>query len=152
MGLFIEDLLNFGNLIDAELEIRLTPEELKKAYPGMNFDIKDGILRLLTKKKVLFLSKDQEIRLSDVDGTVRKDRETSKQWAFFKILSKDGIEQLLKLEGFSKEGEYLGIDVMLAVVLTDTYEKIPKQFREKLLISRYKIGKDYLSVFFRFEK
>ncbi len=152
MGIFIEDLLNFGNLIDAELEIRLTGEELGKAYPNLNFDIRDGILRILTRRKVLFMSKSQEIRLSDVDCIVRKDRETSRQWAFFKILSRDGLEQVQKLEGFSREGEYLGIDVMKAVVLTDTYEKIPRQFRDKLLISRCKIGRDYLSVFFRFEK
>ncbi|MEJ7553151.1 MAG: hypothetical protein WKI48_00200, partial [Aquificaceae bacterium] len=67
MGIFIEDLLNFGNLIDAELEIRLTGEELGKAYPNLNFDIRDGILRILTRKKVLFMSKSQEIRLSDAD-------------------------------------------------------------------------------------
>ncbi len=152
MGIFIEDLLNFGNLIDAELEIKLTKEDLSRAYPGLNFDIRDGILRILTRKKVLFINKTQELRLSDTDGTVRKDREASRQWVFLKMLSKDGLEQIQGLEGFSKEGDYLGIDVMKAVVLTDTYEKVPKQFRDKLLISRYKIGKDYLSVFFRFEK
>ncbi len=152
MGIFIEDLLNFGNLIDAELEIKLTKEDLSRAYPGLNFDIRDGILRILTRKKVLFINRTQELRLSDTDGTVRKDREASRQWVFLKMLSKDGLEQIQGLEGFSKEGDYLGIDVMKAVVLTDTYEKVPKQFRDKLLISRYKIGKDYLSVFFRFEK
>ncbi len=152
MGIFVEDLLNFGNLIDAELEIRLTVEELGRAYPNVDFEIRDGVLKVLRKKKVLFLSKTQEIRLSDTDGMVRKDRETSRQWVFFKMLSKTGLEDTEKLEGFSQEGEYLGLDVMPAVALTDSYEKIPKQFKEKLLISRYKIGKDYLSVFFRFEK
>ncbi len=152
MGIFIEDLLNFGNLIDAELEIKLSAEELSKAYSGFEFDIRDGILKILKRKKVLFFNKTQEVRLSEVDRKVKKDRETSRQWVFFKVLSKDVIEDLQKLEVFSWDGEYLGLDVMPAVVLTETYEKIPKQFREKLLINRYKIGKDYLSVFFKFEK
>lgn len=152
MGIFIEDLLNFGNLIDAELEIRLTAEELRKAFHGIDFEIKDGILRIFWKKKVLLFSKTQEIRLSDADSKVKKDRETLRQWAFFKVLSRDGLENIRDLDGFTVEGEYLGIDMMRAVVLTDTYEKIPKQFRDKLLISRYKIGKDYISVFFKFEK
>ncbi|MFN3264100.1 MAG: hypothetical protein ACK42C_04295 [Aquificaceae bacterium] len=152
MGIFIEDLLNFGNLIDAELEIRLTPEELRRAYPGIDFEIGDGIFRIIRKKKVLFLSKTQEIRLSDADGRVRKDRENSKQWALFRLLSRDGLEDIKGLSGFMLEGEYLGMDMMPAVVLTDTYEKIPKQFRDKLLINRYKIGRDYISVFFKFEK
>ncbi|OIF87283.1 hypothetical protein A7N06_20570, partial [Acinetobacter baumannii] len=111
-----------------------------------------GILKILKRKKVLFFNKTQEVRLSEVDRKVKKDRETSRQWVFFKVLSKDVIEDLQKLEVFSWDGEYLGLDVMPAVVLTETYERIPKQFREKLLINRYKIGKDYLSVFFKFEK
>ncbi len=152
MGIFIEDLLNFGNLIDAELEIKLSAEELSRAYACIEFDIKEGIVKVLKKRKLLFFNKTQEIRLSEADGKVKKDRETSRQLAFFKVLSRYGIQDLKNMEGFSWDGEYLGLDVMPAVVLTETYEKIPKQFREKLLISRYKIGKDHLSVFFKFEK
>ena len=44
------------------------------------------------------------------------------------------------------------MDLMPAVSLTEIYEKIPKQFREKLVINRYKLGKEYLSAFFKFEK
>ncbi|MCS6997999.1 MAG: hypothetical protein N2648_02670 [Aquificaceae bacterium] len=151
MGIFIEDLLNFGNLIDAELEFKLSPEELKKAYPSVDFDIREGILRLLVKKKVLLWEKRVEVRLSE-DGEVFKDREGSGQWVFFKVLSKGGLEEVLKLQGFKSEGEKLGVDIMPAVSITDTYLKIPKQFREKLLINRYRLGKDHLLLYFRFEK
>ena len=83
---------------------------------------------------------------------VRKDRENMRQWAFFRVLSREGLEEVLKLPGFTMEEEYLGMDLMPAVSLTEIYEKIPKQFREKLVINRYKLGKEYLSAFFKFEK
>lgn len=152
MGIFIEDLLNFGNLIDAEIEIRLSPEDLKRAYASLDFDIKDGVLRVVSRKKVLFFNKSYELRLSEVGDKVRKDRENMRQWAFFRVLSREGLEEVLKLPGFTMEEEYLGIDLMPAVSLTETYEKIPRQFREKLVINRYKLGRDYLSAFFKFEK
>ncbi len=149
MGLFIEDLLNFGNLIDAEIEIKLSPVELKKVYPIFDFDIRDGILSIKVKKKILFLEKTKEVRLSCMDIVVKK--EGNKQWIFLKRLSQEDFEELLK-ESFLLEGERLGIDVMPAVVHTETYQKIPKQFKDKLLINRCKIGIEYLSVFFKFEK
>ncbi len=152
MGIFIEDLLHFGNLIDKEIEVRLTSEELRRAYPDLDFRIEEGILKILLKKRFLFFNRSYEIRLSEVYGKVRKDRESLKQWAFFKVISKDGIHEVLKLPGFTMEDEYLGMDVMPAVSLTEVYERIPKQFKEKLLINRYKIGKDHMSVFFKFEK
>lgn len=152
MGIFVEDLLNFGNLIDAEIEIRLSPSDLKRAYINLDFDIRDGVLRVISREKVLFLNRSYELRLSEIGDKVRKDREDLKQWAFFKILSKGGLEKVLKLPGFMVEDEYLGMDLMPAVSLTETYEKIPRQFREKLVINRYRFGKDYLSAFFKFEK
>ncbi|MFN3471432.1 MAG: hypothetical protein ACK4ZR_02340 [Aquificaceae bacterium] len=148
MGLFIEDLLNFGNLIDAEIEIRLSPSELKKAYPNFDFEIRDGILSIKLKKKVLFLERVKEVRLSGTDPTVRKEGE--RQWIFLIRLSQV-FEELLR-DGFLLEGERLGIDIMPAVVHTETYQKIPKQFRDKLLINRCRVGKEDLSVFFKFEK
>ncbi|MFN4320059.1 MAG: hypothetical protein ACK4FY_06300 [Aquificaceae bacterium] len=148
MGLFIEDLLNFGNLIDAEIEIRLSPLELKKAYPSLDFDIRDGVLGIKLKKKVLFFEKIKEIRLSGVDPTVKK--EGQRQWIFLKRLSRV-FEELLSY-GLLLEGERVGIDIMPAVVHTQTYQKIPKQFRDKLLINRCKIAKEDISVFFKFEK
>ncbi len=151
MGILIEDLLNFGNLIDAELEIKLSPEELERAYEGLEFRLEEGFISVLYKKKGLLFSKRQEVRLSE-GSRVKKDRDGGRQLIFFKVLSRKGIEELLQRDGFVLEGEELGLDVMPAVVLTETYARIPKQFRDKLLISRYKIGRTSLSVFFRFEK
>lgn len=149
MGVFIEDLLNFGNLIDTEIEIKLSPQELKKANPSLDFSFQDSILKVFIKKKVLLWNKSLEVRLLE-GGAVKKDG--SKQWVFFKTLSKAGLEELTKMPDFRAEGEYLGMDVMPVVALTETYEKIPKQFRERLLINRYRIGKNTLSVYFKFEK
>lgn len=152
MGILIEDLLNFGNLIDKEVEVKLGTQELKRAYPELDFEINDCLLKILKRKRSLLFWKTKEIRLSDTGGSVRKDRENSGQWIFFRVLSKDGLEDVLNVKGFVLEGDLLGMDVMPAVSLTELYEKIPRQFRERLLISRYRIGKDALHVFFRFEK
>ncbi|MCS7278301.1 MAG: hypothetical protein NZ531_05615, partial [Aquificaceae bacterium] len=152
MGIFIEDLLNFGNLIDAELEFKLRPSDIKRAYNSLDFEIKDSLLIIIVRKKVLFLNKSTEVRLSEGDATTKKERESQRQWVFFKILSRNGLQEVLKTPGFKLEGEKLGMDVMPIVILTETYEKIPKQFKDKLLINRYRIGKDSLSVFFKFEK
>ncbi|MCS7171634.1 MAG: hypothetical protein NZ851_04890 [Aquificaceae bacterium] len=151
MGIFIEDLLNFGNLIDAELEVKLGPSELRRAYTELDFEIGEGVLRVIKKRKMFFLNRDLELRLSE-GGGVKKDRENLEHWAFFRVLSKGGLQEILKLPGFRAEGEHVGMEVMKAVSLTDTYQRIPKQFRERLIINRYKIGKDHLSVFFKFEK
>ncbi|MCS6875234.1 MAG: hypothetical protein RMK35_00115 [Aquificaceae bacterium] len=151
MGVFIEDLMNFGNLIDTELEIKLSAQELATAYPELDFEIKEGILRIFINRRVLFWNRKVEVRLSE-GGGVKKDRENQSQWVFFKVLSKAGLEDILKLDAFRLDGEYVGMEVMKAVSLTESYRKIPRQFLEKLLINRYKMGKDSLSVFFRFEK
>lgn len=151
MGVFIEDLLHFGNLIDKEIQIELSPAQLEEAYKGYRFEIEGGLLKIATAKRVLFWNRLLEVRLSE-GGGVRKERETLRQWVFLKVLSRSGLQELLKCESFRLEGEHLAMEVMPAVVLTETYERIPKQFREKLLISRYKIGKDRLSLFFKFEK
>lgn len=152
MGIFIEDLLNFGNLIDTEIEIRLSPDQFKSSYPYLDFYISDGILGIILKRRVFLFNKTYEIRLSDVNSRVRKDRENQKQWVFLKLLSKSGLEDLIKWEGFVVENEYLGIDITPAVIRTETYEKIPKQFRERMIITKCRLGKDYLSTFFKFEK
>lgn len=152
MGIFIEDLLNFGNLIDAELEIKLYPEHLGQAYAPLHFELEDGILRLIISKKVLFFNKRDELRLAEADGKTKKERENQQQWIFMKLLSKKGLEEFLKLPFFTVEDEQLGMDVMPAVYLTQTYQRVPKQFKDRLLISRYRIGRDCISVFFKFEK
>lgn len=54
MGIFVEDLLNFGNLIDAELEIRLTVEELGRAYPNVDFEIRDELIKCFARKRCCF--------------------------------------------------------------------------------------------------
>jgi hypothetical protein len=152
MGLFIEDLLNFGNLIDAELEIDIKPELLETVYSGLNFIPEAGILRISGRKKALLFNRSYEVKIAEESYRVKKDRESGKQWVFFRVLSKGGLDELLKKDGFLKEEEYLGMDVMPALVLTDLYKKVPNQFKDKLVINRYKLNKEGLKAFFKFEK
>lgn len=152
MGLFIEDLLNLGNLIDAELEIELSPEILRKAYTDLEFEIKDGLMLIKGKKKGFIFSKSYEVRLAEDTNRVKKDRDTGRQYAGLRLLTRSGLEELLKKEGFYSEGEWLFFDLMPAVVHTETYQKVPKQFKDRLLINRYRLSKDLLKAFFKFEK
>jgi len=152
MGLFIEDLLNLGNLIDAELEIELSSQILKKAYTELEFEINDGLMTVRGKKKGLILKKTYEVRLAEETNKVKKDKETGRQYAGFRLLTRSGLEELLKREGFYLEGDWLFFDLMPAVVLTETYQKVPKQFKDRLLINRYRLGKGVLKAFFKFEK
>ncbi len=117
MGLFIEDLLNLGNLIDAELEIELMSQILKKAYPELEFEINDGFVTVKGKKKGLILKKTYEVRLAEETNKVKKDKETGRQYAGFRLLTRSGLEELLKREGFYLEGDWLFFDLMPAVVL-----------------------------------
>ncbi|ADO46000.1 conserved hypothetical protein [Hydrogenobacter thermophilus TK-6] len=152
MGLFVEDLLNFGNLMDAEIEIKLTEDILKKAYPNLTFELGDGLLRIYVERRGLIFKKRHELRLLEDARNVKSNRDEGRRYIFMKALVKDIPEDMLKGEEFLKDGEYLGMDVWPCVKLTEVYDKIPRQFKERLTITRYKVKKDGLSVFLRVEK
>ncbi|MGC8852660.1 MAG: hypothetical protein ACP5P0_03535 [Hydrogenobacter sp.] len=148
MGLFVEDLLNFGNLIDAEIEVYLTQDILKSAYPNLNFELEDGLLKIQMETKGFLFKKKREIRLSENTNSVKNDRNTGRRYILMRALTKD----LPKDDIFLVDGELFGIDVWPAVKLTEVYERVPKQFKERLAISRYKIKKDGIKLFLRVEK
>jgi len=151
MGLFIEDLLNLGNLMDAELEIKLSKEHLNSAYPGLSFELNDGLLILYLEKKGLIFKKKKEIRLAEESTKVKNDKERGKRYILLKPLTQN-LKDLQDREEFTLEGDFLGFDVWEAVKLTETYQKIPRQFKDLIFATRYKIRKDALSVFFKVEK
>ncbi|MEZ0360969.1 MAG: hypothetical protein ABWK04_03590 [Hydrogenobacter sp.] len=152
MGLFIEDLINFGNLMDAEIEVRLPENVLKNAYPDITFELKDGLLKMYYEKRGLFFKRKGELRLSEDSRMVSNDRDTGKRYIFMKPLTKDIPEVILKKGEFLSDGEFLGMDVWPAIKLTEVYEKIPRQFKDRLVVARYKLKKDGISVFLKVEK
>lgn len=152
MGLFIEDLLNFGNLMDAEIDIQLQKDLLKSAYPKLNFELDDGLLKIQMETKGMLFKRKKEIRLSENTDSVKNDRDTGRRYILMKALTKDLPEELTKDEVFLIDGELFGMDIWPAVKLTEVYEKIPKQFKERLTLTRYKLKKDGIRIFLRVEK
>jgi len=149
MGIFIEDLLNFGNLIDSEFEVEVLPEHFRKTFPSYEFIPEEGILKIKGKKKVLFFTKGFEFRGAEDSRrvfTVRED-ELRDLGIYLKILSSEGLDELTKDSRIKREGEYVKLSLYDAFKETETYKKIPKQFRDKINLSRYKLKKGKVSLF-----
>ncbi|WP_461829774.1 hypothetical protein [Aquifex sp.] len=149
MGIFIEDLLNFGNLIDTEVEVPLKPEDFRRVFPDLSFEFSESILKIKGKKKVLFFNKGFEFRGREESDKVFNERtdELKDFGIFVKVVSSDGIDVLEKDSHFKKEGEYLRMSLLDVLKATETYQKIPKQFRDKLELVKYRIKEGALSIF-----
>ncbi len=149
MGIFIEDLLNFGNLIDTEVEIPLKVEDLNGFFSELKFEFTEGILKIKGRKKVLFFNKGFEFRGREEGNKVFNERgdELKDFGIFVKILSSDGVEVLEREKHFRREGEYLKISLLDVLKKTEIYQKIPRQFRDKLELVKYKIKPEGISLF-----
>ncbi len=149
MGIFKEDLINLGNLIDTEVEVKLYPEDFRRVFPDLEFEFTDGLLKIRGKKKTLIFSRTFEFRGREDPGAVRtvKDHETKDLIVEVHVVSKDGIDKLSETGKFSYEGDRIGISVLPVLKETEVYSKIPDTFRERLKITRYRIRDGYMSVF-----
>ncbi|NPA42261.1 MAG: hypothetical protein GXO18_08320 [Aquificae bacterium] len=149
MGIFKEDLINFGNLIDTEVEVKLSPRDFSRVFENLEFEFSDRLMKIRGEKKVLFLKKRFELRLGQDEQKVYNVREfkTEDMGIYLKIMSKDGLEEVLKREGISREGEYLKMSVFEVLKRSKIYGDIPDAFKERLVLNRYKIGNGYLSIY-----
>ena len=150
MGIFIEDLLNFGNLIDTEVEVPIKPEDFKKVFQNLNFEFQEGIFKIKGKKKVLLFNKSFEFRGKEEPSKVfniRENDELKDFGIYLKILSEEGIEELTKDKHFSREGEYLKLSLLDVLKKTEVYQKIPRQFRDKIHLVKYKVKNGQLSIY-----
>lgn len=148
MGIFKEDLINFGNLIDTEVEVGLIEEDFMKVFGGLKFEFGDSLIKIKGKKKGFFLKRGFEFRGAQEEGRVynEKDYETTGMGIYLRIISPEGLDVLEKV-GMVKEGEYLKMDVFEALKGSDIYREIPDAFRNRLLLKRYRVGKGRLSLF-----
>ena len=148
MGIFKEDLINLGNLIDTEVEVKLTPEDFKKVFPDLEFEFTEGLAKIRGKKKGLFFKKSFEFRGAQDEQNVYNDREfeTLDMGVYLKIISPKGIEELEK-RGMKREGEHLKLGVFEVLKRSDIYKDIPDAFKERLVIKRYRIKEGTLSIF-----
>ncbi|AAC06954.1 hypothetical protein [Aquifex aeolicus] len=150
MGIFIEDLLHFGNLIDNEVEVPLKPEDFKRAYPDFEFTFEDGVVKIRGKKRVFLFNRSFEFRGKEEPNKVyneKKGDEVTDFGVYLKILSSEGLDVLTKNEHFSREGDYLKMSALEPFKASEVYQKVPKQFRSKLSITKYKVKNGEFSIF-----
>ncbi|GAB6065754.1 hypothetical protein JCM9492_08460 [Aquifex pyrophilus] len=150
MGIFIEDLLHFGNLIDNEVEVEIEKEAFKKTFPSLDFEFDEGVVKIKGKKRFLIFPKKFEFRGREESNKVFNEREGDELKDFgvyLKMLSPDGLEELTKDKHFKKEGEYLKLSILDVFKNTEIYQKVPKQFRDKLEITKYKVKRGKFSIF-----
>ena len=148
MGIFKEDLINFGNLIDTEVEVKLTPQDFKKVFPDLDFEFTEGLAKIKGKKKGLLFKRGFEFRGAQDEQRVYNEREfeTLDMGVYLKIISPQGIEELEK-RGMKREGEHLKLSVFEVLKKSDTYKDIPDAFKERLIVKRYRIREGALSIF-----
>ncbi len=121
MGIFVEDLLHFGNLMDREIPIDISPEDLKPLFgEDKRISIIESGIRV-SKEERGFLFKKNKEKIMNIKGPadglsirveiIRDD--------FDKMA---GVKEDIKLEAIIRSKE--------------TFKKIPEKIRDRLFISR----------------
>ncbi len=149
MGIFKEDLINFGNLINTEVEIKLSPEDFKRVFPSLDFEFTDSLVKIRGKRKGLLFKRGFEFRGAQDEERVYNVREfeTLDMGILLRILSPSGVEELEKEKRIEREGEHLKLSVFDVLKGSHVYRDIPDAFKGKLIIKRYKVRDGFLSIF-----
>jgi hypothetical protein len=151
MGIFSEDLINLGNLIDTEIEVKVPKELLNETFKGLNFEVLDGLLRVGFKKKGFIFSKDVQVPLKE-DAQSVKNEQPDIRAIGLTVMTEKGLEELLQKGPFKREGEHVFFNLWEAITKTEEYAKVPKQFKNRLLINRYKLKQGYIQLWVRVSK
>ncbi len=149
MGLFIEDLINFGNLVDTEVEVKLSPEDFKRVFPEYEFSFEDRLVKIRGVKKVFFLKRGFEFRGAQESDRVfnRKDFNVDDFGVYLRMLSKEGVDELIRDDRFAVEDGFLRWSLIGVFRATEVFKKIPERFKDRILIRRYRVRKDTFSIY-----
>ncbi len=150
MGIFSEDLINLGNLIDAEFEVKVPQELLSKTFEGLKFEVLDNLLRVGFKKKGLLFLREVQIPLREDSQRVKNTPEVKA--IGLGVMTQKDLEELLQKGPFQREGEYVFFNLWEAITKTEEYAKVPKQFKDRILINRYKLKQGYVQLWVRVSK
>jgi len=151
MGIFSEDLINLGNLIDAEIEVKIPKELLNETFKGLNFEVLDGLLRVGFKKKGFIFLKDMQVPLKEDAQSVKNDQSDIRAIGL-RVMTERGLEELLQKGPFQREGGHIFLNLWEALTKTGEYARVPKQFKNRLLINRYKLKQGYIQLWVRVSK
>jgi len=148
MGIFKEDLLNFRNLIDSEIEIKLRSTDFERAFPGLRFQLSSGLLKITGRRKAL-LRRRFEFRAREEERGVFGSAGEGDMGILLRVVDPSGSEELGKRKGMSFEGDTLRLSISDLLRETETYRRIPDVFRNRLKPVRYRIGKGCVTLYLR---
>jgi len=150
MGIFSEDLINLGNLIDVEFEIKVPAQLLSQTLKGLYVELSEGLMRVGFEKKGFILSKKVQTLLKEDPQAVKN---TSLERSIGLLVGTDrNLKEVLEKGGLSLEGDHVFINLLDAIKQTQEYSKVPKQFKERIILSRYKLKDGFVQLWAKVSK
>ncbi|MGC9143809.1 hypothetical protein [Hydrogenobaculum sp.] len=140
MGIFAEDLINFGNLMEATIDFPINQKELENILNVPVF-LAPHVMDVVVKKKFLAFSKDYKVRLKEGEYFIN-DRKAGKRAVGFDMLLEKDVELLPSVFEVIEGRPYLNFWPYIKA--SELYTKVPNQFKERVIIKDYEIKKDVL--------
>jgi len=137
MGIFAEDLINFGNLMEATIDFPISQEQMGQIL-NVPVVLEPHFMDVIVKKKSFLFSKDYRIRLKEAKYLIneRKLNNPKKAIGFDTLLEKD-INLLPDAFEIIDNKPY--IDFWPYIKASGLYSKVPSQFKERIIIKDYEI-------------
>ena len=121
MGIFVEDLLHFGNLMDREIPIGISPEDLKPLFgEDKRIIIAESGIRISKEERGLLFKKNKE-KILNIKGPA------------------NGLSikvEIIRDDFDKKAGVKEDINLKAIISSKETFKKIPEKIRDRLFISR----------------
>lgn len=140
MGIFAEDLINFGNLMEATIDFNVSKEELKNIV-GLDISLESHMMSIVKKDRFLVFNKNKVIKLKETKYIIN-DRKTQKRAIGFDMLLEKEITELPNTFEILENKPY--INLWPYIKASELYAKVPNQFKERIIIKDYEIKKDHI--------
>lgn len=142
MGIFAEDLINFGNLMEATIDLNISKEELEYLI-NAKVQLESHMLYILIKRNVLIFNKEKPIKLKEAKYIIN-DRKLGKRAIGFDMLLEKEITLLPNTFEIIQNKPYLNLWEFIKS--SSLYQKIPNQFKDRIIIKDYEIKKDFITL------
>ncbi len=152
MGIFAEDLINFGNLMEVNIPFDITKKDLEN-LTNLSLEIDDTGLFVFLNKKTLIFNKKERLKLNKENSLVKNNKRQDIRAIGFKPLLPERLKDILNSSNNSfEENSILYINLSPLIKSSELYQKVPSQFRERLIINSYQIKDQKLTAFIGVEK
>ncbi len=138
MGIFAEDLINFGNLMEATIDFTLSKEDLK-GIVNTDVEFEPHMISVVIPKKVLVFTKPHKIKLKEAKYIKN---EKHNRFIGFDMLLENEISMLPSTFQIIENKPYL--DFWPHIKLSSLYPKVPNQFRDRIIVKDYIVKSDGL--------